>query len=51
EKTAKERVKGADGVIVGSAFVNILLNETLSYTQKIMQCSELARIIKEEITS
>ncbi|MDD2906990.1 MAG: tryptophan synthase subunit alpha [Sulfurimonas sp.] len=51
EKTAKERVKGADGVIVGSAFVNILLNETLSYTQKIMQCSELARIIKEEINS
>ena len=51
EKTARERVKGADGVIVGSAFVNILLNETLSHTQKIAQCSELASVIKEQINS
>jgi tryptophan synthase alpha chain len=49
EKTAKEKVKGADGVIVGSAFVNILLNNDLNYTQKIAQCSELAKIIKNEI--
>ncbi len=48
-KTAKEKVKGADGVIVGSAFVNILLNEELSYTQKITECSNLAKIIKNEI--
>ena len=49
EKTAKEKVKGADGVIVGSAFVRILLNNDLNYTQKIAQCSELAKIIKNEI--
>lgn len=51
EKTAKEKVKGADGVIVGSAFVNILLNETLSYDQKIKSCSTLAREIKDKINS
>ena len=49
EKTAKEKVKGADGVIVGSAFVNILLKNDLNYTQKITQCCELAKIIKSEI--
>lgn len=50
-KTAKEKVKGADGVIVGSAFVEILLRENLSYTQKIEECSELARVIKSEINN
>jgi tryptophan synthase alpha chain len=50
-KTAKDKVKGADGVIVGSAFVEILLKEGLSYNEKIKQCSELAKIIKEEINS
>lgn len=49
EKTAKEKVRGADGVIVGSAFVAILLDETLSYKAKIERCSELAKIIKSEI--
>lgn len=49
--TAKEKVKGADGVVVGSAFIDILLQEELSYTQKISQCSELARILKNEINS
>jgi len=49
EKTAKEKVKGADGVIVGSAFINILLQDQLNYTQKIKQCSDLASIIKNEI--
>jgi len=51
EKTAKEKIKGADGVIVGSAFINILLNEKLSATQKITQCSQLAQVIKNEINS
>jgi tryptophan synthase alpha chain len=51
QHTAKEKVKGADGVIVGSAFVSILLDDTLNYTQKIARCSELARIIKNEINS
>lgn len=48
-KTAKEKVQGADGVIVGSAFVEILLKENLSYSQKIAECSELSKIIKNEI--
>ena len=51
EKTAKEKVKGADGVIVGSAFINILLNQALSKTQKIDACSTLAKNIKEQINS
>ena len=50
-KTAKDKVEGADGVIVGSAFIDILLKETLNYTQKIKECSELAKIIKNEINS
>lgn len=48
-KTAKDKVIGADGVIVGSAFIDILLNDTLNYTQKIKECSELAKILKNEI--
>lgn len=50
-KTAKEKVKGADGVIVGSAFVDTLLKEELSYKQKIDECCELAKIVKNEINS
>lgn len=49
EKTARERVKGADGVIVGSAFIDILLKNKLSYNQKIKSCTELSKIIKNEI--
>jgi tryptophan synthase alpha chain len=49
EKTAKAKVEGADGVIVGSAFIDILLKESLSYSQKIQKCSSLAQIIKNEI--
>ncbi len=48
-KTAKEKVRGADGVIVGSAFIDVLLKENLNYSQKIQECSELAKIIKNEI--
>ena len=48
-QTAKAKVLGADGVIVGSAFIDILLQETLSYTKKIQECSTLAKIIKAEI--
>lgn len=51
KKTAKSKVEGADGVIVGSAFIDILLKETLSYKQKITECSELAKILKNEINS
>ena len=48
-KTAKDKVVGADGVIVGSAFIDILLQDGLNYTQKITKCSELAKILKNEI--
>ena len=50
-KTAKDKAKGADGVIVGSAFIDILLKENLNYTQKIKECNELAKILKNEINS
>ncbi len=49
EKTAKEKIKGADGVIVGSAFIDVLLKEELDYTQKIDQCCSMARNIKSLI--
>ena len=51
EKTAQDKVKGADGVIVGSAFIQVLLDESLSNTQKITKCSEIARSIKDKINS
>ncbi len=50
-KTAKQKSAHSDGVIVGSAFIDILLKEDLSDTQKIERCCELARTIKEEINS
>lgn len=49
EKTAKEKVKGADGVIVGSAFVNILLQNDLTYAQMIDKCCVIAKEIKQKI--
>ncbi|WP_457596704.1 tryptophan synthase subunit alpha [Hydrogenimonas sp.] len=49
EKTAKEKARGVDGVIVGSAFVRILLKENLTHTQKIDKITALARTIKEKI--
>ncbi len=51
EKTAKDKVKGADGVIVGSAFVDLLLQDELSYSDKILKCSDLAKVIKDKINS
>ena len=50
-KTAKDKVKGADGVIVGSVYIDILLKDHLNYTQKIKECSELSKILKNEINS
>jgi tryptophan synthase alpha chain len=46
EKTAKAKAEGVDGVIVGSAFVNILLQEGPSASEKIARCCDLARTIK-----
>ena len=50
-KTAKDKAKGVDGVIVGSEFVKVLLDDSLSNSQKISQISQIAKIIKEEINS
>ena len=50
-KTAKLKSKDSDGVIVGSAFIDILLREDLSLSAKIKECSNLAKIIKNEINS
>jgi len=49
EKTAKEKAKGVDGVIVGSEFVKVLLNDSLSFNQKIKDISQIASKIKAEI--
>jgi len=48
-ETAKAKAEGVDGVIVGSAFVNVLLDELLSPTHKIAKVVEMAREIKEKI--
>ena len=50
EKTAKEKSKNVDGVIVGSRFIKILLNED-SFTSKLKEIYKVAKIIKEEINS
>jgi len=49
--TAQEKAKGVDGVIVGSAFVKVLLDDSLSDTQKITKISAIAKEIKEKINS
>jgi len=46
---AKDKAKGVDGVIVGSAFVKILLDDSISDSQKIVKISALAREIKDKI--
>jgi tryptophan synthase alpha chain len=51
QKTAKDKIKGADGVIVGSAFIDILLKDNLTYSQKITECTQLAKVIKDKINS
>ncbi len=49
QNTAKEKAQGVDGVIVGSAFVKVLLDETLNNSQKITKVANLAKEIKEKI--
>lgn len=49
--TAKEKARGVDGVIVGSAFVKMLLDEDLTGTQKVSRISTLAREIKDKINA
>jgi len=50
EKTAREKAKGVDGVIVGSAFIKILLEE-IPNTKKLQKIAQIAKKIKEEINS
>jgi tryptophan synthase alpha chain len=51
QNTAKEKAEGVDGVIVGSAFVKVLLDESISDTEKITKISAIAKEIKEKINS
>ena len=50
EKTAKEKSQNIDGVIVGSAFIKVLL-ENDTYSNKIKRISQIAKNIKESINS
>ena len=51
QTTAREKAQGVDGVIVGSAFVKVLLDESLTGSQKIEKIGRLAQEIKEKINS
>ncbi len=49
EKTCKEKSKGVDGVIVGSAFVKYLIDDSLSNSEKIENICNIAKEIKNSI--
>lgn len=49
EKTCEEKIQGVDGVIVGSAFVKHIIDNSLSNDEKIKKISALAKEIKEKI--
>lgn len=49
EKTAHEKSKNVDGVIVGSTFVKHLIDDSLSFKEKIQNITQAASIIKEQI--
>jgi len=49
--TAKEKAKGVDGVIVGSAFVKVLLDESISISKRVKTIANMAKEIKEKINS
>ena len=51
ETTAKDKVKGVDGVIVGSTFVKHLIDDSLSHKEKIDRITQSAKKIKEIINS
>jgi len=51
ENTAKEKAEGVDGVIVGSAFVKVLLDESITQSQKINKLVTIAKVIKEKINT
>ena len=49
EKTCKEKAKDVDGVIVGSAFVKHIIDDSLSNDEKIKKIFSTAKEIKEKI--
>ncbi len=49
EKTCKEKIIGVDGVIVGSAFVKHIIDDSLSNDEKIKRISAITKEIKEKI--
>lgn len=51
EKTAKEKAKNVDGVIVGSAFVKYLIDDSLNHNEKMKKITQIASNIKEQINS
>ncbi len=51
EKTAKDKAKGVDGVIVGSTFVKHLIDTSLSNKEKIDRITQSAKNIKDIINS
>jgi tryptophan synthase alpha chain len=51
QQTATQKAQGVDGVIVGSAFVKVLLDEHLNHTQKIKKIASIAKEIKEKINT
>lgn len=51
EKNAKEKCKNVDGVIVGSAYMRVLIDDSLTRSEKLAKISALSREIKEQINS
>lgn len=51
ENTAKEKVQGVDGVIVGSAFVKYLIDESLGNSEKMKKITAIVREIKDKINN
>ena len=47
--SAKSKAQGVDGVIVGSAFMKVLLDDSLSGSEKIKEVSSMAKDIKSLI--
>ena len=51
EKTAREKIQGVDGVIVGSTFVKHLIDDSLNNNEKISRIVQSAKNIKDIINS
>ncbi|MEA3314315.1 MAG: tryptophan synthase subunit alpha [Campylobacterota bacterium] len=51
EKTAKNKAKDVDGVIVGSAFVKHLIDDSLNYNEKMRNITQITKNIKDIINS